>query len=82
MLTVYLRIFLNCMSGFIKEFNSKNKLISRCKVLKQIITIFSNFKDKIKHDSPGKVKVLLKDLCLDLILPFNLKLFNLFLMFF
>lgn len=44
------------------------------------MTICSHFKNKINHGSSGKVKVLLKDLCLDLILPSNFKLryFNVF----
>lgn len=44
------------------------------------MTIRSYFRNKINHGSSGKVKVLLKDLCIDLILPFDFKL--LLLMFF
>lgn len=45
-------------------------------MLKQVITMFNSLKNKIMHGSSVKVVVLLNDLCQDLILPFNLKLYN------
>lgn len=52
-------------------------MFTLCKMLKNSITPFVNLKRKIKHVSSVKVIVPLDDLCLDLILSCDLKLYNL-----